>query len=216
MTGKTLMRWITALSLLGALVAYALRPDYQSVAQAQPLAGGLTFDANFPAADRQWVRAAVAKARPEARQLIDVVDGQTRVTAFYAPHGYMLGWARTVAPNRYELRLNLARLDGERRIDRDAVTVHELGHVVDFAVVPDSLRDRLSSEVPTSGVCPDGIRGDCAGPQERFADTFAKWALRGAVSAVGAGYSLASPQSLEDWGAPLAALAIRLEVSARG
>jgi hypothetical protein len=215
MTGKTLVQWIATLSLLGALVAYALRPEYQPVAQAATKAGGLTFAADFPEADRQWVRAAIAQVRPEARELIDEVDGQTRVTAFYAPNGYWLGWARTVAPNRYEVRLNLARLDGERKIDRDAVTVHELGHVVDFAVVPDGVRDRLSAEVPTSGVCLDGIRGDCAGPQERFADTFAKWALRGAVSEVGAGYSLAAPSSLEDWGAPLAALAIQLDVAAR-
>ena len=70
--------------------------------------------------------------------------------------------------------------------------------------------------MPTSGVCPQGIRGDCAQAQERFADTFAKWALRGAVSITGAGYSLAAPASLEDWGAPLARLAIELDVASRG
>ena len=47
-------------------------------------------------------------------------------------------------------------------------------------------------------------------PEERFADTFAKWALRGGVSAVGAGYGVANPPSLEDWGAPLSALAVSL------
>jgi len=34
--------------------------------------------------------------------------------------------------------------------------------------------------------------------------------LRGAVSAAGAGYAIAAPASLEDWGAPLGALAVRL------
>jgi hypothetical protein len=216
MTGKTLLQWIAALSALIALGAYAVRPEHRPVAQAATTSGGLTFAADFPEADRRWVRAALAQARPEARQLIDRVDGRTRVTAFYEPGGYWLGWAVELAPGHYELRLNLARLDGERRIDRDAITLHELGHVVDFAVVPDALRDRLAAEVPASGVCPDGIRGDCAAPQERFADTFAKWALRGAVSEVGAGYSLASPASLEDWGAPLSALAIELDVAERG
>ena len=81
---------------------------------------------------------AVAKARPEARQLIDDVDGRTRVTAFYEPYGRWLGWAKTVAPNQYEVRLNLARLDGRRKIDRDDITLHELGHVVDYALVPDT------------------------------------------------------------------------------
>ena len=50
--------------------------------------------------------------------------------------------------------------------------------------------------------------------QERFADTFAKWALRGEMSITGAGYSLAAPASLEDWGAPLARMAVELQASA--
>ena len=54
------------------------------------------------------------------------------------------------------------------------------------------------------------MTGACAEPAERFADTFAKWALRGGVSAVGAGYEVANPPSLEDWGAPLSALSVSL------
>ena len=46
--------------------------------------------------------------------------------------------------------------------------------------------------------------------EERFADTFAKWALNGAVSEVGAGYGIATPASIEDWGAPLGRLAFSL------
>ena len=183
------------------------------MAEAATPAGGLTFAADFPAADRQWVLAAIAKARPEARQLIDHVDGGTRIVPFFEPDGYWLGWARPRPGGRYEVRLNLAKLDGERRADRSAVTIHELGHVVDFALVPDDLRDRLAAQVPLSGVCPAGILGDCAGPQERFADTFAKWALRGELSLAGAGYGLAAPASLEAWGAPLSQLAIELQVA---
>ena len=51
---------------------------------------------------------------------------------------------------------------------------------------------------------------DCERTEERFADTFAKWALNGAVSEVGAGYGIAMPASLEGWGAPLAELSFRL------
>ena len=58
--------------------------------------------------------------------------------------------------------------------------------------------------------------GACAAPAERFADTFAKWALRGSVSAVGAGYEVANPPSLEDWGAPLAALSVKLSTPPLG
>ena len=59
------------------------------------------------------------------------------------------------------------------------------------------------------------LTGSCAEPAERFADTFAKWALRGSVSVVGAGYQVPNPPSLEDWGAPLAALSIELAASGR-
>jgi hypothetical protein len=55
--------------------------------------------------------------------------------------------------------------------------------------------------------------GDCTAPEERFADTFAKWALRGEVSVIGSGYAVMSPTSLESWGAPLGLLAAQQSVS---
>jgi hypothetical protein len=175
---------------------------------------GLTFASDVPLADRQWILAAVAKARPEAARLIDEIDGLVRVTTFREPEARVLGRARTVGPKRYEISFNVARLDGTRRIDRDTVVIHELGHIVDFALVPDELRDRLASGVPSTGVCLHETFADCAQAREKLADTFAKWALRGAVSMVGAGYSLPFPASLEDWGTPLSALAVELEVDA--
>lgn len=87
--------------------------------------------------------------------------------------------------------------------------------MIDFAVVPDDLRDELAAQLPQTGACLTENTGDCTAPEERFADTFAKWALRGAVSAVGAGYSVATPASLESWGMPLATLAVKLDVAAR-
>ena len=47
------------------------------------------------------------------------------------------------------------------------------------------------------------------GPQ-RFADTFAKWALRGRISLAGSGYGIPAPASIEDSGAPLGLLAAQL------
>ena len=81
-------------------------------------------------------------------------------------------------------------------------------------VAPPELRDELAASLPPVGACVTADTGDCTAPEERFADTFAKWALRGAVSLGGAGYGVASPASLEDWGAPLARLAIEIDVSA--
>jgi hypothetical protein len=143
------------------------------------------------------------------------VAGRAEVVPFSEPYGYWLGWAGPRTGPRYVVRLNVGRLDGERVVDRTAVALHELGHVVDYALVPDELRDRLAAEVPRSGVCPNAVLADCAAAEERFADTFAKWALRGKLSIAGAGYSLPAPASLEYWGAPLARLAIELQVAAR-
>src|SRR5215203_4864114 len=115
-------------------------------------ADGLRFTAAVAPADRAWIEAATARARPEAARLIAEVDGLVQVGADVGAEG-------------------------------------ALG-------------------VPRSGPC--GLAIDCDLPEERFADTFAKWALNGAVSEVGAGYGIAMPASIENWGAPLAAIALGL------
>jgi len=165
-------------------------------------------------ADQAWIRGAVAEARPEAAELIDDVDGGVTFRTVYAPHAFWAGLTQPDGSHRYTVTLNLSFLNGSRGPTiRDDVVLHELGHVVDFEVVPDDLRDRLAAQVPVTGTCYTADTGDCTAPQERFADTFAKWALRGAVSVAGAGYSIPAPASLEDWGAPLAALATQLQAS---
>ena len=170
--------------------------------------------AGVAAGDEAWIRAAIAEARPEAAELIDHVDGTVTFRAVYEPQAFWAGLTTPVGPHRYTVTLNLSFLDGSRGPTiRDDVVLHELGHVIDFEVVPDDLRDRLAAEIPVTGTCFTADTGDCTSPRERFADTFAKWALRGAVSVAGAGYGLPMPPSLEDWGAPLAALAVQLQAS---
>ena len=96
--------------------------------------------------------------------------------------------------------------------------LHEYGHAIDLALVPPRTNEALEAGIPRTGPCGNyggTLTGSCAEVPERFADTFAKWALRGNVSAAGAGYGVASPPSLEDWGAPLAALSIQLAASQR-
>jgi hypothetical protein len=101
-------------------------------------------------------------------------------------------------------------LDGDASFSRDVVVLHELGHVIDFSLIDQDLAKRLDSTIPNAGPCmsESQINGACTAPEERFADTFAKWALRGAVSAAGAGYGIRAPL-LDEWGAPLAILAAR-------
>jgi hypothetical protein len=182
---------------------------------AQVRAAGFTFAPEVSAGDRAWIEAAVLKVRPEARQLIEDVDGMVTITTFDEPDGPAVGLTQPLPDGRFTVGFNVAYLDGDRQIDRDVTVAHELGHVIDFAVVPDDLEGQLTAGLPTSGACYTAETGDCTAPEERFADTFAKWALRGAVSAIGAGYAVLSPASLEDWGAPLSKLAIDIEVASR-
>ena len=92
------------------------------------------------------------------------------------------------------------------------MVLHELGHVVDISLIPQALDDQLDAGIPRPATCGDvaGPYGACAPARERIADTFAKWALNGAVSAVGAGYGIPLPASIEDWGAPLGRIAAGL------
>ena len=95
---------------------------------------------------------------------------------------------------------------GKRGIAR--LVLHELGHVVDFALVPDSLMEILDSGIPAGLGCDQGVFGACADVQERFAETFAKWALDDIGVSLNIGYKVPPPRlPLEAWGAPLARLA---------
>ncbi|MBE2314871.1 hypothetical protein DVA67_002700 [Solirubrobacter sp. CPCC 204708] len=172
------------------------------------------WDTTVAAPDQRWILAAIDQARPEARQLIDDVDGMVIFGTYAQPGASETGMMRPVGDGDYQVVFNLAYLNGERKIDREMVVLHELGHVIDAALVEPELRDELAAALPPVGSCLSPVHGDCTVPEERFADTFAKWALRGAVSVTGAGYGVATPASLEDWGAPLANLAIEIDVSA--
>jgi hypothetical protein len=181
------------------------------ISSATRAAGGRYEPAVTPA-DRAWIRAAIGQIRPEARRLVDEVDGM--VTFHTEPGGEMMGLAES-GPEGSRVWFNVARLDGDRMQDRATAVAHELGHVIDYELVEDDLMRRLDAGIPRGGPCVqdgsgNGVGGGCTPVEERFADTFAKWALRGRVSAAGSGYMIPSPASLEDWGAPLAELALSL------
>jgi hypothetical protein len=176
------------------------------VVTAAARARGLRFDAAVDPGDRAWMRAAIRQARPGAARLIAEVDGLVQVGTV-AAGGSTLG-VTSGGAGRFRIDFNVARLDSDRMIDRNTVVLHELGHVIDFALVPARLGAELDAQIPRSGPCGQVVNCDLA--EERFADTFAKWALHGAISEVGAGYGIALPASIETWGEPLAALALTL------
>jgi hypothetical protein len=168
--------------------------------------GGLRFDPAVVPADRAWITAAIARARPEAARLIAEVDGLVTIGKFSDP-GPTLG-VTSSGPTGFRVDLDVESLDSENAGDRATVVLHELGHVIDFALVPAAVNEALDAQVPRGGPCGQAV--DCDREEERFADTFAKWALKGAVSEFGAGYGIAMPASIEDWGAPLSRLAFGL------
>jgi hypothetical protein len=170
---------------------------------------GLRFDPTIAQGDRQAVLAAIASARPEARALVHLVDALVDVSV--GPiSGHSVGLTEP-GGERYRVTLDLGTVAtryGQRGIAR--LVLHELGHVVDFALVPDSQMNVLDSGIPAGLGCEQGVLGGCANQQERFAETFAKWALGDIGVNLNIGYKVPPPRlPLEDWGAPLARLAAR-------
>jgi hypothetical protein len=172
----------------------------------------LHFAPEVTPADRAWILAALATARPEAQRLIGEVDGLVEVRTDL--HGSdAIGLAHG-GPDGFSVNFDVGLLNGDRAIDRNVVVLHELGHIVDFLLVDDATVHQLDAGIPPAGACtsPSQDYGACTAVEERFADTFAKWALRGRFSLAGSGYGIPTPPSLEDWGAPLARLATELDL----
>jgi hypothetical protein len=164
-------------------------------------AASLRFAPDVTPENQAWILAAISSARPEARRLIDEIDGLVEVRTDLR-HGQAIGMAE-MSGDSGTVHLDAGLLNGERAVDRGAVVLHELGHIVDFVLVDDAVRQRMDAAIPRLGT---------PAVEERFAETFAKWALNGRVSIAGDGYGIPNPPSLEDWGAPLSRLAIELDL----
>ena len=166
--------------------------------------------------DRVWIQNAIATARPEAQRLIAEVDGLVTVRTDLRSVGVPEDAIGLTISNGsgVDVVLGVDRLNSDRAIDRNMVVLHELGHVIDFLLVDDDLMRKLDTGIPPSRACGEALdgAGGCDAIPERFADTFAKWALRGRFSIAGSGYGVPTPPSLEDWGMPLGALAIQLDM----
>lgn len=173
---------------------------------AQERAATFTFDPGVPAADRDAFLAAVAHARLEAQALIATVDGLVDVHVAQTEAG-TVGTTESDG-DRYTVTVNLgivSRRYGQRGIDR--TVLHELGHVVDFALVPPETNRQLDAAIPTGYGCDSQNSGGCASPTERFAESFAKWATGDIGVDLYLGYKVPPPNDLASWGAPLARLA---------
>lgn len=152
---------------------------------------------------------AIAVARPEARRLIDDIDGLVTVGFGVPEVAGAIGVTRFDGEG-YKVMVDLAgvgRRHGARGVD--ALILHEMGHVVDRALVPDDLVAALDAQIPTGVRCPPGQpTGACATVEERFADTFAKWAMDDLGVNGTVGYRILPPVPIAKWGKPLAKLGV--------
>jgi hypothetical protein len=221
--GPWLPMWVgmsISRQLLGVIAAVALVALVLAGARSQPgaeafapgeippevAAQPLRFDATVSRGDRETVLAAIAAARPEARALIDRVDGL--VTIRVASTGSdAVGLTEGNAERGYAVTVDLAAASsrsGQRGISR--LVLHELGHVVDHALLTPEQQNTLDAGIPRGYDCAPGEpTGSCATREERFAETFAKWATGDIGVNVSLGYKVPPPPSLEGWGAELPA-----------
>lgn len=186
---------------------YAVVGTNGAALDAATRARAMTFDPSVPPAAQKIVTDAIAAARPEARRLIDLVDGI--VTVKVGPTGSESVGVTSGNGERFDVVLDLDLVNqqhGPRGISR--LVLHEFGHVVDYAIVPTALDSQLNAGIPTGYACvPGQPTSSCAPREERFAETFAKWANGDIGINLNIGYAVMPPTvDLDTWGAPLATL----------
>jgi hypothetical protein len=213
--GMPVPRQLFGLVALIALVAMMLGGGPPGL-QAQPPVPGelppevaaqpLRFDPAVTPGERDTILAAIAGARPEARALIDRVDGLVTVRTG-GTGADAVGLTEGNPQNGYTVTLDLAatsRRSGQRGVSR--LVLHELGHVVDHALLTPEQQRTLDAAIPKGYACPPGEpTGACAPREERFAETFAKWATGDIGVNISLGYKVLPPPSLDAWGAGLPA-----------
>jgi hypothetical protein len=191
------------------LDAASAKRDGTRLLSAAERRAGFHFATGTAPADEQLFLAAVGAARPEARRLIGLVDGLVSVRFARTPRPGAIGLAQDAGSAGYIVTIDLGLVVqrfGPRGVER--TVLHELAHVVDFALVTDDLMGALDAGIPRGWGCEQGKLGACADREERFAESFAKWALGDIGVNLDIGYKVPPPAApLSVWGAPLARLA---------
>lgn len=216
---RPLLGPLTVLGLIAVAVAAAIasgppvplvaRADaggarYASVADLPP-AGPLRFSGAIAPSDREAVRRVIAEARPEARRLVELVAGLVTIS-LGRPSAGTVGSAGATGDG-YGVELDLGgvyRTSGMRGVRR--LVLHELAHVIDHALVPTDLEAELDAATPPGIGCDGANSGGCAAREERFAESFAKWATGDIGNDLYLGYRVPPPTSLSGWGDPLVAI----------
>lgn len=174
---------------------------YASAADLPP-AAPLRFSGALAPSDQQSVRQIIAEARPEARRLVELIAGLVTITVG-RPDARTAGSTGPTAAG-YGVELDLGgvyRSSGMRGLRR--LVLHELAHVIDHALVGSKLEAELDAATPPGFGCEDAMSGGCAAREERFAESFAKWATGDIGNDLYIGYRVPPPTSLSGWGDPL-------------
>ena len=197
------MRWLV---VLVAALAAGLAAREVPGTEVPGTSGRSTFEYRMTPQHQQLFRDVVAVARPEAQALIARVAPMTSVSFDLPSSTTTLGVTRTSDGRSFTVDVDLGgsmAAGGRRAVER--VILHELGHVVDFALLSEDQRAALDAHFPQGYACPPE---GCADRRERFAETFAKWALGDIGASLYVGYAVPPPVvTLDSWGDPLRALA---------
>ena len=198
------VRWLV--SLVAALAAGGVvRAAPVGLEAPSANAKRTTFVYRMAPREEQLFREVVAVARPEAQALIGRIAPLTTVSFDLPTGASALGVTRTSDGRSFTVDVDLegsTAAGGRRALER--VVLHELGHVVDLALLSEQQRVQLDAHFPQGYACPPE---GCADRRERFAETFAKWALGDIGAALYVGYAVPPPAvTLDRWGEPLQAL----------
>jgi hypothetical protein len=173
-----------------------------------PASGPPVFDPAVSPAHRAMVERALAAARPDARRVIDAVAPLATIRVGGA--GPEAAGVTADAGDHFDVLLDLDGVQATSGAPGVArLVLHELAHVVDRAVVTTDVARRLDAAIPRGFGCERGLGGACAAPEERFAESFAKWATGDIGTTVLLGYSVPPPVPLATWGRPLVPLVAR-------
>ena len=152
---------------------------------------GVRYLQSIDAHGRRVVQAARRATRPAARRLLALLDGLVRVGMHH--HGVQGSYSGLMLISMWDRQLRAPPSTSRW------IVVHEFGHLVDEAMLDPSAAARLDRLIPAGGGCGHDA---CDLRSERFASTFAKWALRDPT--VG-GYGVPAPRDLDAWGRALLA-----------
>ena len=172
--------------------AATAKRDGVPVLPAATRAASFRFAAGTAPADRDAVLSSIARARPEARRLVALVDGLVDVRIGSTGVSGAIGLTRPGA--RYAVTLDLGPV--ARATASAASTVSSSTSSATSSTsrcCPTTRWPRCTPASRPATAATQGVSGACANGHERFAESFAKWATGDIGVDLGTGYKVPPP-----------------------